>query len=293
MKQLLLLLALFPFFFSCNPEEDDSMPPEAIELDDVAWNYTEKSSLIRYAGTPVLRDIFVKIDGVDGSYLYLTLPREYLDSIPSMPYAVKGRAAYYPNSNTFTEWPLEGPATIQLLEIEANTQVLRLSFEALVSEVNYQVGGPVIQKYLKSGEISAIGFKEVNGFASSVHYEIRNDQNEWHVSKFNSDMQGGQVNWFFFNTDSFPMSTTMRLTIPWGQALGTTQIESGYHFLRALSFETGIKHWFLESGELTLEENDFKNAKQKGHFKGVFYHPDFPDQKFHISEGRFEVSFQP
>lgn len=292
MKHLFWLLAILPFFFSCNPEDNDSPPPEIIELDGATWNYTEKFGLIRFAGSingnhPAFRDIYVKIDGQDGSFLYLILPQELFDSLPSMPYEIEGKAAYYANSGVLTESPLEGLAIITLLGIDPNTQEMRLSFDAVVNKVD----DTSVHKHFKSGEISAIDFKEVNGYASMVQYEIMNDQNMWHISEYGSDMQNGQIDWMFYNSDSFPMSTTVRLAIPWGQVLGISQVEPGSP--RAMTLDTGGINWILESGEITLEENNFRAASQKGHFRGVFHHPDFPDQKFQISEGKFEVSFQP
>lgn len=283
MKHTFILLALLAFAFGCKSNDPDYLPQDAIELDNATWEYSQKSALVRFAGTPAHRDIYIKIDGEDGANLYLILPQQNLDSIPSMPYEINGRAAYYSNSIIPTDYAPEGPATIQLLGIDANTQQLRLSFEAVV------IGQDGVEKHFKSGEISAISFKEVNAFASFIDYEIKKDQEVWSINERDAHMHYGEVNWFLYNTVAFPEASGFYLRIPWGQPLGTFQIAPTNMF--PITFEKGVKRWILESAEITLEENSFQDAKQKGRFKGIFHHPNFPDQKFEVTDGRFEVNY--
>jgi len=285
MKYTFVFLALFAFSFGC---DKGSLPQESITLDNATWEYSQKSSLVQFAGTPYYRYVYIKIDGEDGSYLYLMLPLQDLDSFPSTPYEFNGKAAYYPNSATQTDIPLEGAATIQLLEVNANTQQLRLSFDAVVFEV-INDGQDSLAKHFKSGDISAIDYKESNAFASALGYEFKMNQDVWHISERSIVMRYGQINWLFFNDEMFPETAYLGFNIPWGQALGTYQSTPTTSF--PIYYGKGGKPWILESGEITLEENNFRDAKQKGRFKAIFQHPDFPDQKFEVTEGRFEVSF--
>jgi hypothetical protein len=296
---LLALLALIAFSFGCKPSDKDPMPKETIELDNVAWEYSQKFSLVRYTESPDYRDICIKIDGEDGSFLYLKLPQEYLDSIPSMPYEINGWAAYYLNASLLTSYPLasyplEGRAKIQLLGLDPITHQLRLTFDAVVHKPII-VGQGFVNKHFKSGEILAIDFKEVNSFASVFDFEFKKDQAVWNINESGVDLQYEVVNWFFFSDESFPEASGILLNIPWGQALGTNQINSSNQIDSSnrlyVIYQQGSFNWTLESGELTLEENSFRDAKQKGRFNAVFHHPNFPDQKFQITEGRFEVSF--
>ncbi|MBC7776980.1 MAG: hypothetical protein H7246_16230 [Phycisphaerae bacterium] len=287
MKYTFAFLALLIFSFGCDPSDTDTLPDETIELDNATWNYSQKYSLVQFGGTPARRDIHVKIDGEDGSYLYLTLPQEYLDSIPSMPYEVNGRVAYYSNSSIPIDVYLDGPATIQLLGIDANTQQLQLAFDATVRGV-VTVGHNNVEKHFRSGVIS-IDFKELKASATVIDFEIKRDQAVWHISEMGSHMTNGQVRWFYYSDEAIPEASGINLYIPWGQALGTFHIDSTMFSI--LYYEQGSKSWTLESAELTVEENSFRDAKQKGSFKAVFHRPDFPDQKFEVTEGRFAVSF--
>lgn len=287
MKHTFILLALFAFAFGCKTNDPDTLPQEIIKLDDANWEYSQKSSLIQVIETPERHDIYVKIDGADGSYLYLVLPWAYLNALPSLPQEYTGKAAYYPNSSVQTDFPFEGQATIQLLEIDGNQQQLRLAFDAIVYE-KISGGQDSIARHFESGELSDIDFNEVKAIASTLDYEIKKDQTLWPVSEVVSHMHYGQLNWIFYNYDLSPESGLIGLNIPWGQALGTFQIDPSNNF--PIGLRTG-KSWAMESAEITLEENNFLKAKQKGRFKAVFHDANFPDQKFEITDGRFEVNF--
>lgn len=286
MKHIFVFLALLAFSFGCNK---DSLRKEFIELDNTAWEYSQKSSLVQLGGTSFTpRNIYVKIDGENGSYLYLMLPLQGLDTLPSTPYEFKGKAAYYPNSGIQTDIPLEGAATIQLLEVNANTQQLRLAFDAVVFEL-INAGQDSVERHFKCAELSAIGYKEVNVFASVSDSEIKMGQDVWQSDGRYPRLHYGQVTWFSSNNEIYPDEAYLGFTIPWGLPLGTYQ--SNPTSSLPLYYIKGQKDWILESGEMTLEENSFPNAKQKGRFKGIFHHPDIPDQKFEVTDGRFEVSF--
>ncbi|MBC7777323.1 MAG: hypothetical protein H7246_17955, partial [Phycisphaerae bacterium] len=223
MKYTFVFLALFAFSFGCDRSDIDCcLPKETIELDNIAWEFSHKSSLVQFAGSPYDRYIYVKMDGEDGSFLYLMLPLQDLDSFPSTPYEFKGKAAYYPNSSVQTDNPLEGAATIQLLEVNANTQQLRLAFDADVYEV-INAGQDSVARHFNSGELSAIGFKEVNEFAGAIDFEIKMGQDLWQFGGINFGMHYGQISWLSFNNEVYPEQAYFGFIIPWGQALGTYQ----------------------------------------------------------------------
>lgn len=285
MKLNWLFLGLFVFLMNCDRNEESR---ENIELDQANWEYSQKSSLILKGGTSEHHDIYIKIDGKDGSYLYLVVPNAYLNSVPALPHDFNGRAAYYPNSTVQTDVPFEGTATIQLLEMDALKQQFRLVFDAVVYE-KIAAGQDSVARHFSSDEISAIDFREVNTVASSSGFEIKKGQEIWNVSEIYTGMRFSQVNWNIFNNEVIGEPSSFYLTIPWSHALGTIQIDPANN--SHIGYRIGNSFWILESAELTLEENSFHDAKQKGRFKAVFHDPNFPDQKFQVTEGRFDGPF--
>lgn len=286
MKNALIFLAFLLPFFGCHRTESDSLEPQIIEQNYAIWNYSQIYSLIRYGGSPTYRDIYIKIDGSDGSHLFLSLPQTFLDSIPPMPYEITGRASYYAVAGSQYNLPFEGPATIQLLAIDPATKELQISFSAVVSNV----GQTVEEKHFESGVISDIEFKEVNAFASTINAEIKEGQVVWPISEIDASMVYGQVNWFYYIHDSIQDASAIYLTIPWGQPVGALQLQPGYPNL--IHYEKGGRIWDLISAQIILDENNFTEAKQKGRFSCIFRNPTLLTEKFEVTDAPFEVSFK-
>lgn len=273
-------LGILFLFIGCRSNDNLPLPPNSIHISGTEWGYANSFALVRSAGTPSWRDIYVKLDGDDGSFIYVVVPATFLDSMPSFPYHVKGRVFYY-TSSSINSQVFEGDGDVELVNMNPTAHELSLSFDAKLNSNGQSLN-------VESGPLSGIAYKDVFGTATGLNFNLQIDQIAWLPSEYGADMSGGQVDWFFVKSLNFPASDWFKFEIPWGIPAGTYPIGSIVRFEQ----EFPINKWVAASGTVELLENSFSEARQKAIFSGVFYHPDTPTIKIVLQNGSFEVGFE-
>lgn len=285
MKNLCLLLLLLWGAIGCNPDGTPPPPGGAfIELDGQNWDYSNVFALIATAGTPGWQHGFVKIDGADGSFLYVYLPVQYLSAIPSAPYTLNGQLVYY-SDGTVNSTIYEGQGPIEILAYDSTAHKISLRFNGTLTQG--QSGQSI---HVQSSDLEGIAFNVIAGGNTTLNYQVQKLQEDWHVSEPGADMILGRVDWFLLNRVLTPEEKLV-FNIPWGLAPGTYNLTGPNSPMLKFYQGNPLAEWSLVSGKITLETNDFNNAKQRGTLEGVFKDPFNPSQTVELKAQLFETGF--
>ncbi len=281
MKKLFCCLTLAILVLACKKDEEQPpLPADTIELNGKQWDFnTPCSWLFRWGLTS---EYCLKINGADGSCLFVQfgLPYTALDSLPQ---TVVGSFHYYETS-VFSAFKYGTDANykgiVEILSIDTDTKKLNIRLEAELHGVDGKM-------QVASGELTDISYSALGGY-SALDVSAQKNNQEWNISERGHDEGYGRINWFIYHAFNEDL---LYFNIPWHTQPGNYALGQNLGDLVFILSYPPEQPWKLISGQLNLEENDFCEGRQVGHFNAVFARGDNNQATVEFNDVRFEIDY--
>jgi len=283
MQKLVFFLALLTFGLSCKKDEKPPLPPNTIQIDGQDWAYSASCGLLRTAGNPSWSDIYVKIDGENGSALFLgyNIPNSNEDSELTR----HGAVYYYllPELNSpHYRTDVNHVGEIELLEIDSANKTISLRFRAILNQNGQKVE-------VASGMLQGIAYDTLSAVATYFSAAVEKNHQSWQFDEMGADMIGGQVNWFLHSKPNY--GEQINFNIPWCAQTGVYQLTPADGNVIFFPEHSPLFSWKLKSGQMQLDEVDFCSGRMRGKFQAVFETYDNAAPPIEFNDVRFEVRY--
>jgi hypothetical protein len=282
MQKFIYLFLFFAFVQSCKNEVQPPLPPNTIQIEGQDWKYSASCGLLQTAGFPSWTYIYVKVDGEDGSSLYLSLP----DTAFEGSNVATGVAYYLASSVNSIQYQTDksnSSGAVELLAIDTANKTLNLRINVTLHDTDHEIE-------IVSGDIQNISYNNVSGSMTYLDAAVEKNHQIWNISEYGADMIGGQVNWFFYSRDT-PQGEQINFNIPWSAAIGSYQLTPADGKVIFFPEHSSLSSWKLKSGQINIEENDFCGGKMNGTFQAVFQTQDNAVPQIEFTNVRFGVSY--
>jgi hypothetical protein len=284
MKKLFCCLTLAILVLACKKDEErQPLPADTIELDGKQWDFNTPCSWLFGWGSPLRYEYSLKINGADGSCLFIqfSLPSTALDSLPR---TVVGGFHYYETSGfgafKYGTTP-DYKGSVEILSIDTDTKKMAIRLEA-------ELNGADGKMQVASGELKNISCRTFGEYSAFDVSAQKNNQ-EFQISEMGFDEGRGYINWFFYTHDF--QGDLIFFKIPWHTQPGTYALGQNLGDLISLPSYPPEQPWKLISGQLNLEENDFCDGRQAGHFNAIFARGDNNQATVEFNDVRFEIDY--
>ena len=293
MQKLVFFLAPLIFGLGCKKDEKPPLPPNTIQIDGQNWAYSASCGLLRTAGFG--SDIYVKIDGEDGSSLYLVLPDIVIgaysvkeSTVSAGGYNVRASVEYYLspslNSKFHQTDALNRWGTVELIALDIQSKTLDLRFDVALKDGSQEIE-------IASGILQNISYDNVAAFMTYLDASAEKNQVDWQISEYGADMYGGKVGWFFYNNTEDPRGQIINFNIPWCAKTGVYQLTPADGNLIFFPEHSPLFSWKLKSGQMQLEEVDFCVGRMRGKFQAIFETFDNAVPPIEFNDVQFEVRY--
>lgn len=292
MRKITFISVLLLVVTSCSKERTvSSLDPNTIQIDGANWDVERSCVLFRRAGTPAWYNIMIKIEGTDGTALFISLPEKWDNGMNAAPgiYPVENQdiaslrvsATYYlsdaMNGAAFKTGDPEG--YVEIISVDPANQTINVKFDLSL----YDKNGAKMN--IRSGEMQQIGYQNKAAYSTFLSLSaLRNDE-AFQISEYGSDMVEGRTDWLMYENTHY---YSLRFSIPWSAKPGVHVLSPSDSSV--VQYAEGVGY-LLESATYNIEFIDFCDAKIRGTFHAIFRHPTDPAVTVEFKDGLFETNY--
>ena len=276
MRRTTLFYALLLLLFSnCKPDHNlDPLPPNTVQVNGSDWQISNRCALMRKGYYPGWYNTTVRLEGSDGSSIYLSLPfRPIIGNSDFQPGTFPLKTSYsdsmvatvtYCRSNainhaTFeTDYP-QSIGNVQLISVDVANHTITCQVDATLFTKN----GEKLE--IRSGELQAIPYTDREIEANEI-ISVNDNGTTFHAGEQGVWMEAAKVEWVMVDPSR---GILLEFSIPWNIEPGEYTLTSadGNLIKYTESLPGSYKSYSLESAKFNVEELDFCTSTIRVSFK--------------------------